>query len=95
MLRSVLLIVTGVLLVAAVAGAMAGWAMLPFALVPVILFFGLLFERYLYKPIRPGTPGPGWDKTPEKFTDPRSGQPVVVYYNAKTGERRYVADQGG
>jgi hypothetical protein len=95
MLRSAALILTGVLLVAGVAGAMAGWPLLPFALVPVILFLGLLFERFVYKPIRSEAPGPGWDKTQEKFTDPQSGQTVAVYYNARTGERRYVADQGG
>jgi hypothetical protein len=51
-----------------------------------------LFERFIYKPIRSDKPGPGWDRTPERFVDPRSGQNVVVYYNKRTGERRYVAE---
>ena len=64
-------------------------------MLPLILLLCLLFERYIYKPIRPEPPGPGWRKTPERFVDPRSGQTVVVYYNPRTGERRYVADTNG
>jgi hypothetical protein len=40
-------------------------------------------------------PGPGWDRTAEKFADPRTGQTVIVYYNPRTGERRYVAETNG
>jgi hypothetical protein len=90
--RAISLIVLAVLLVAALAAALANWHTLPFAVALAILLFGLLFERYIYKPIRPGPPGPEWDKTPEKFEDPQSGRPVVVYYNPRTGQRRYVAD---
>lgn len=94
MLRAVALILTIVLLGAALLAVAAGWHMLPFATLPAILLFGLLFERYVYQPIRPEPPGPGWDRTPERFADPRSGQNVVVYYNPRTGERRYVAEPG-
>jgi hypothetical protein len=92
MLRAVALILAVALLAATLAGAVAGWHMLPFALGPGILLFGLLFERYVYKPIRPEPPGSEWDRTPERFADPLSGQNVVVYYNPRTGERRYVAE---
>ncbi len=92
MLRATALVLTGVLLLGALAGAAAGWHTLPVALAPAILMLGLLFERYIYKPIRSDPPGPGWDRTPEKFADTRSGQNVVVYYNQRTGERRYVAE---
>jgi hypothetical protein len=92
MLRATSLIVFAVLLVAALTAALANWHTLPFVVALAVLLFGLLFERYVYKPIRPDTPGPEWDKTPERFEDPRSGRPVVVYYNPRTGERRYVAD---
>jgi hypothetical protein len=92
MLRTVALIVTGTLLAAALVASAAGLCILPVAIAPAILFFGLLFERYVYKPIRPEPPGAGWDRTPERFADPRSGQNVVVYYNRQTGERRYVAE---
>jgi hypothetical protein len=73
---------------------MAGWHILPFAAIPAFLLLGLLFERYVYKPIRTDRPGLGWDRTQERFADPRSGQNVVVYYNPRTGERRYVAETG-
>ncbi len=95
MLRSLALFLTAAMLVGASAGAVAGWHSLPFAIAPAILMFGLLFERYVYKPIRQEPPGAGWDRTEERFADPRSGQDVVVYYNPQTGERRYVAEQGG
>jgi hypothetical protein len=94
-LRTVALVLTMILLAAALAGAASGWHTLPIALFPAIVMFGLLFERYVYKPIRSETPGSGWEKTSERFTDPRSGQTVAVYYNPRTGERRYVAESGG
>lgn len=95
MLRAAAFFVCLIATIALVAGStMAGGHTLPFAVAPAILLLGLLFERYVYKPIRPEPPGPGWDRTPEKFTDPRSGRTVVVYYNHRTGERRYVADPG-
>jgi hypothetical protein len=93
-LRIATLVFAAVMLAAALAGTQAGWHTLPFAAVPAILILALLFERYIYKPIRPDPPGPGWDKTPERFADPRSGQTIVVYYNNRTGERRYVAENG-
>jgi hypothetical protein len=93
MLRAAALILTVLLLAAALATSIAGWNTLPFALAPAILLFGLLSERYVYKPIRPEPPGSGWERTAEKFADPRSGQKIVVYYNPRTGERRYVAEQ--
>ena len=95
MLRSVALALTAILLAIVLAGAAVGWHVLPFAVLPLILLLALLFERYVYKPIRSEPPGPGWNRTAEKFVDPRSGQTVVVYYNPRTGERRYVADTSG
>ena len=95
MLRAVALIITAILLAAALVTWLASWHTLPLAIGPAILMFGMLFERYVYKPIRPEPPGAGWDRTPERFADPRSGQNVVVYYNKRTGERRYVAEPSG
>ena len=56
-----------------------------------ILAVAVLIERYVYKPLRQDAPGAGWEQTGERFTDPGSGQLVIVYYNPRTGERRYVA----
>jgi hypothetical protein len=96
MLHFVATIVTAAVLAVMLAGAaVTGWPTLPFAIAPALLLLGLLFERYVYKPTRLEPPGPGWDRTAEKFADPRTGQTVIVYYNPRTGERRYVADTDG
>ena len=92
MLRTVLFAIGLVLLVAAVAAAFAGWPGIPLAAFGALLTLSLLFERYIYKPIRPEPPGPGWEQTAERFIDPRSGQSVTVYFNPRTGERRYVGE---
>jgi hypothetical protein len=57
-----------------------------------LLVTAVLVERYVYKPIGNEPPGPGWDKTAERFADPRSGKEVTVYFNPGTGQRRYVAE---
>ena len=41
-----------------------------------------------------GCRGPGWAPTAERFRDTESGAMVTVWFNAKTGERRYV-EAGG
>jgi hypothetical protein len=86
-----------VLLVAAVALA-CGLAAL-FARVPpgfVFVFWGavivlsIVYERYRYKPVETAAPGPGWTKTPERFIDDETGEPVTVWLQPETGERKYV-----
>ena len=92
MLRSAAVFVCVIVLITLISGStMAGWHTLPFAIIPAIVLLGLLFERFVYKPIRSDTPGQGWERTAEQFTDPRSGRTVVVWYNPSTGERRYVS----
>jgi hypothetical protein len=90
MLRGVLFAIGVVLLITSSAAAFAGWPAIPPAAAGAILTLALLFERYVYKPIRPEPRGPGWQETAERFIDPRSGQSVTVYFNPRTGERRYV-----
>ena len=92
MLRAALFTIGVVLVIAASAAAFAGWPTIPLATIGAILTLALLLERYVYKPIRMKRPGPGWEETAEKFIDPRSGQSVTVYFNSRTGERRYVGD---
>jgi hypothetical protein len=92
MLRAIALVIGWILLIVLVGCAFVGFHTIPFMIAPAILVFGLVFERYVYKPIRPDMPGPGWERTQERFADPRSGRTVVVYYNKRTGERRYVAE---
>jgi hypothetical protein len=95
MFRAVLLAIGVVLLAGGVLGLIEGCRTIPAAVSGALLVFGMLCERYIYKPIRKEAPGVGWDKTGEKFSDPRTGREVTVYFNARTGERRYVAERDG
>ena len=89
MLRTVLLGL-GVLLVAS--PLVLSMAAIGATVLGVVLISALLFERFVYRPIQTENPGPGWNKTNERFEDPASGQNVVVWFNPRTGQRRYVAD---
>ena len=65
----------------------------PFLLCAGILAAAVFFERTLAR--GGGAPrGPGWAPTAERFRDTESGAMVTVWFNAKTGERRYV-EAGG
>ncbi len=67
----------------------AGWGP---AVVGALFLGGTLFEKALYKPIESGNPGPGWERTTERFYDEERGKTVSVYIHPETGERRYVED---
>ncbi len=58
----------------------------------VLLLVGTVFERIIYKQTLPAAPGPGWERTPERFIDDRTGQPITVYVEPATGERAYVRE---
>ena len=95
MFRAVLLAIGVVLLAGGGLGLLEGCRTIPAVVFGAVLVLGMLFERYIYKPIRTEVPGAGWDKTAERFSDPRTGREVTVYFNARTGERRYVAEKDG
>jgi len=57
-----------------------------------LLVIGIVFERVIYKRIEAGRPGPGWQRTTERFIDDATGKTVTVYVEPATGERTYVAD---
>lgn len=87
----------GLLSLALLAGGVAMWAVgLINAWVCVVwgalIFFGLAFERVVYKAIAPARPGSGWVKTAERFVDDHTGKPVTVYLEPQTGERMYVEE---
>ena len=65
----------------------------PFLLAVAILAVGVFYERTL---ARGGSvpEGAGWQPTAERFRDPESGAMVTVWFNAATGERRYIEDGG-
>jgi len=58
----------------------------------VVLVLGIVFERFRYKPIEQSKPGPGWERTTERFVDEDSGKTVTVYIQPATGERAYVRE---
>jgi hypothetical protein len=40
-------------------------------------------------------PGPGWQKTDERFVDPSTGEPLEVWFHPASGERAYVRSRRG
>lgn len=78
-----------------IGGALAATAHLPGLTLWLLVLGGALtvgtvFERVLYKPVVSDRPGRGWTNTGERFVDPETGETVDVFYNAVSGERRYV-----
>lgn len=57
-----------------------------------LLLAGILFERVRYKPFLRTPPGPGWERTTERFVDEKSGKTVNVYIRPDSGERIYVEE---
>jgi len=95
-LRKTILATGCVLTAAGLVGSVAvGASMLPLAVLPGLLVIVLLCERFLYKLVLDVPPGVGWQRTQERFRDPKSGRVIVVFYNPRTGERRYVAETPG
>jgi len=92
MLRTVLLALGGA---AALAGAILILAGVP-AGVPALAFgvlvvVGIAFERWRYR-AKETRPGAGWQPTGERFEDPETGKTIEVFYDPRSGERRYVND---
>lgn len=91
MLRTVLLLAA---LAAGVVGAgllVSGFANpgFPLLIAGLVIGLGTLFERWRYggEQTRPGAP---WERTGERFEDPHTGGTFDVYFDPRTGERRYV-----
>src|ERR1700744_6133257 len=92
-LRLVLCVLTGILTAVALLLLLTGCIgpAIPTGIWAFLLIIGLVFERWRYKPLAGRAPGLGWNATDERFLDPETGKMVTVYFNAATGERRYVA----
>jgi len=56
-----------------------------------LIVLGTAFERWRYRPGNSAAGAP-WEPTGERFEDPDSGKTVQVFYNPRSGERRYVSD---
>lgn len=93
MLRASVLVLAGAL---ALAGAILLLRGLPvpgaYALaLGALTMLGTVFERWRYRPRSP-RPGAVWEPTGERFEDPQTGNTVQVFYDPRSGERRYVGD---
>jgi hypothetical protein len=91
MLRAVVIVVTAILMCAAIAliahgAGTPGWQLLG---VSLVVLLGTLFERWRYRHLSERQDGE-WQRTSERFLDPATGEPVDVLFNPHTGERRYV-----
>ena len=94
MLRVTVLIVGGAALAFGI-GALMTRAFPPaliFGLWGALLVVGTVYERVGYKPVLKHAPGPGWEKTTERFLDPETGNPVTVYVEPRSGARQYVQE---
>ena len=93
MLRNLLLGFAALMVVAGLAlTAFAGPAALQLVGFGALLLVGTLFERVVYKRVAAGPPSARFQRTPERFRDPTSGEAVTVYADPATGERAYVRE---
>ncbi len=58
----------------------------------LVLTLGVAYERVRYKSLAAHRPGPGWERTEERFIDPATGKQVTVYFRTADGERMYVEE---
>ncbi len=94
MMRTLLLVFGIALLAASFAAALAGGpvgSVTRLGIPGLVLTGAILFERGRYKPNSPDRPGPDWIATDERFVDHENGEIVTVFYQPRTGERRYVS----
>jgi hypothetical protein len=94
MLRSVLLGLGALALLCGLVGIAAGVLspMLTFGIWGALLLLLILCERVVYKRTLGAKPGPGWQRTTERFVDETTGRTVTVFIDPATGERAYVQD---
>lgn len=92
MLRTALLVFAGALALAGAfllgLGAPGGAQALGLG---ALIVLGTVFERWRYRP-NSARPGAGWEATGERFEDPQTGKTLQVFYDPRSGERRYVSD---
>jgi hypothetical protein len=95
MLRTMVFIVALVVGLVGAGARLAGHAEgTPAALWGGFIAAAMLVERWRYRDA--GTPPDGdWQKTEERFVDPESGRTMQVFYNPRTGERRYDRERHG
>jgi hypothetical protein len=57
----------------------------------VLVVLGTAFERWRYRS-NAARPSAAWQPTGERFEDPETGKILQVFYDPRSGERRYVSD---
>jgi hypothetical protein len=88
MLRGIVLLATALFLLCALFAVSQDVTAWPMLLVAALFVAGTLFERFHYRGSE-AIDG-DWQPTAEKFIDDESGRPVTVWFNRRTGARRYV-----
>lgn len=89
MLRTALLIFTALMLGAGLLLILDGDpAGRPLSIWGGLMLLAVLLERWRYVASRGPLTG-DWVRTEERFVDPESGETMRVFYNPKSGERRY------
>lgn len=92
LLRGAVLLFATLMVVLGIFGVFAEGSSWPFLFVAVVILVGVVFERRRYGGATAVPPdGDGWAPTAERFVD-EQGVPVRVWFNARDGRRRYVAD---
>ena len=93
MLRNALLVFALCLLAVGLGTSLGGAReTFPLAIWGAVLVTAVLVERWRYRPgshAGPRANDSAWQRTDERFVDPESGQAMQVFYNPRTGERRY------
>jgi len=90
MLRSSVLIIAGIVAAIGAALILTGVTLpgIQALVMGGLVVIGILCERrYRHNKQQPDG---HWQATGERFIDPTSGKDVEVYYDPKSGERRYV-----
>jgi hypothetical protein len=92
MLRRILILIPTLVLVATlIPGWNDGTSQWPARWASTLILAILVFENWRYSRPATNNPGPGWQKTAERFVDPETDKTVTVWFNPTTGERRYVS----
>lgn len=95
MLRLVVMIAAALWFCAATAMTLwdvGAWPMLAMA---ALLLLGTIGERFYYRGATASLDTAEWQPTAERFLDEESGRLVTVWFNPRTGERRYVEASSG
>ena len=89
-----ILILAGLVGIVVAPVVQAGFPGIPALILGCVVVITAIAEPVYGKLVsRPPLSG-GWRPTGEKFIDPASGQPVEVWFDPATGERRYVDVEG-